>query len=115
LAARRIVAGEGLSSPRGGGRREDLRLLLLERRSALRARTAALNQLSSLLVTAPDQVRKRLGALSGERLAAAAARLRPGSDVITGVLRRLGSGGAPFEEIGEVERGLAALLAEIAR
>jgi transposase len=55
LAARRIVAGEGLSIPRGGGRREDLRLLLLERRSAVRARTAALNQLSSLLVTAPSR------------------------------------------------------------
>src|ERR671918_1142932 len=115
LAARRIVAGEGLSIPRGGGRREDLRLLLLERRSAVRARTAALNQLSSLLVTAPEQVRDRLGALSGERLAAAAARLRPGSDVITSVLRRLGRRVARLsEEIAEVERGLAALLAELA-
>jgi len=115
LAARRIVAGEGLSIPRGGGRREDLRLLLLERRSAVRARTAALNQLSSLLVTAPDQVRDRLGALSGERLAAAAARLRPGSDVITSVLRRLGRRVARLsEEIAEVERGLATLLAELA-
>jgi transposase len=115
LAARRIVAGEGLSIPRGGGRREDLRLLLLERRSAVRARTAALNQLSSLLVTAPDQVRDRLGALSGERLAAAAARLRPGSDAVTAVLRRLGRRVARLsEEIAEVERGLAALLAEVA-
>jgi hypothetical protein len=39
LAARRLVGGEGLSTPRGGGRREDLRLLLLERRSAMQART----------------------------------------------------------------------------
>src|SRR5215218_5929661 len=76
LAARRLLGGEGLSLPRGGGRREDLRLLLLERRSAMRARTAALNQLSAVLVTAPDPVRARLGALSGERLAQAAARLR---------------------------------------
>jgi hypothetical protein len=44
LAARRLVAGEGLSLPRGGGgRREDLRLLLLERRGAMQARNAALN------------------------------------------------------------------------
>ena len=48
LAARRLLAGEGLSIPRGGGSREDLRLLLLERRSAVQARTAAINQLSSL-------------------------------------------------------------------
>src|ERR687897_302440 len=90
LAARRLLGGEGLSLPRGGGRREDLRLLLLERRSAMQARTAALNQLSSLLVTAPEQVRNRLRALSGERLAGAAARLRPDPNVITDVLRKLG-------------------------
>jgi transposase len=115
LAARRAVAGEGLSIPRGGGRREDLRLLLLERRSAVRARTAALNQLSSLRVTAPDHVRDRLRALSGERLAVAAARLRPGPDVLTSVLRRLGRRVARLsEEIAELERGLAALLAELA-
>jgi transposase len=115
LAARRLVAGEGLSVPRGGGRREDLRLLLLERRSAVQARTAAINQLKALLVTAPDELRERLGALSGERLAAAAARLRPSADVITCVLRRLGRRVARLsEEIAEVERGLAALLAELA-
>lgn len=115
LAARRLVAGEGLSIPRGGGRREELRLLLLERRSAVQARTAALNQLGSLLVTAPDELRDRLGALSGERLAAAAARLRPSSDVITCVLRRLGRRVARLsDEIAEAESGLAALLAELA-
>src|SRR6266540_2321878 len=72
LAARRLLAGEGLSRPRGGGRREELRVLLLERRSAVQARTAAVNQLSSLVVTAPDQLRERLGKLTGERLARAA-------------------------------------------
>jgi hypothetical protein len=45
LAARRLVAGEGLSLPRGDGRREHLRLLVLERRGAMQARNAALNQL----------------------------------------------------------------------
>src|SRR5262249_35493202 len=57
LAARRLLSGERLSLPRGGGRREDLRLLLLERRGAMRARNAALNQLNALLVTAPDHIR----------------------------------------------------------
>src|SRR6266511_3580974 len=115
LAARRLLSGEGLCLPRGGGRREELRLLLLERRSAIQARTAALNQLNALVVTAPAHVRRRLGTLSGERLAAAAARLRPSSDVITCVLRRLGRRVARLsEEIAEVERGLAALLGELA-
>ena len=45
LAARRLLSGERLSLPRGGGRREDMRLLLLERRGAMQARNAALNQL----------------------------------------------------------------------
>jgi transposase len=32
LAARRVVSGDGMRIPRGGGQREQLRLLLLERR-----------------------------------------------------------------------------------
>lgn len=115
LAARRFLAGEGLSLPRGGGRREDLRLLLLERRSAMQARTAALNQLGAVLVTAPDDVRERLGGLSGERLAHAAARLRSRPDVRNGVLRRLGQRVERLsKEVAEAERALAELLAALA-
>ena len=115
LAARRLLSGERLSLPRGGGRREDLRLLLLERRGAMQARNAGLNQLSALLVTAPDHVRARLGALSGDRLAAAAARLRPSNGVMNGVLRRLGRRVERLSrEVAEAERALAALVAEVA-
>jgi transposase len=115
LAARRLLSGERLSLPRGGGRREDLRLLLLERRSAMQARTAAVNQLSALLVTAPDHTRERLGALSGERLARAAARLRPSNEVINGVLRRLGRRVERLSrDVAEAERALAALIADVA-
>jgi transposase len=115
LAARRLLSGERLSLPRGGGRREDLRLLLLERRGAMQARNAALNQLSALLVTAPDHVRERLGALSGERLARAAARLRPSSEVMNGVLRRLGRRAERLStEVTEAEHALAALVSELA-
>ena len=115
LAARRLLARERLSIPRGGGRREDLRLLLLERRSAMQARTAALNQLSALLVTAPDHVRECLGGLSGERLAQGAARLRSRPDVTNGVLRRLGQRVERLsKEVAEAERTLAELLAEVA-
>jgi hypothetical protein len=106
---------EGLSLPRGEGRREDLRLLLLERRGAMQARNAALNQLSALVVTAPEQVRVRLGALSGKRLAQAAARLRPRAEVMNGVLRRLGERAERLsKEVADAERALAALITEIA-
>jgi transposase len=115
LAARRLLTGEGLSLPRGDGRREDLRLLLLERRGAMQARNAALNQMNALVVTAPDHLRERLGALSGKRLAHAAARLRPRPEVVNGVLRRLGKRVERLSrEVAEAERALAALLAELA-
>jgi transposase len=114
-AARRLIVGDGLSLPRGDGRREDLRLLLLERRGAMQARNAALNQLSALVVTAPEHVRERLGALSGERLAQAAARLRPRDEVVNGVLRRLGKRAERLsKEVADAERALATLLAELA-
>jgi energy-coupling factor transporter ATP-binding protein EcfA2 len=113
LAARKLLANERLSLPRGGGRREDLRLL--ERRGAMQARNAALNQLSALLVTAPDQPGGRLGALSVERLAQAAARLRQRADVVTGVLRRLGLRAVRLSaEVADAEPALAALVAEVA-
>src|SRR4029453_12041944 len=115
LAARRLLGGEHLSLPRGGGRREDLRVLLIERRGAMQARNAALNQLSALLVTAPDDVRERLGGLSGERLAQAAARVCAGAEFTNGVLRRLGQRvGRLSKELAEAERALAALRAEVA-
>ena len=89
-------------------------MLLLERRGAMQARNAALNQLNALVVTAPDPARKRLGALPGERLARAAARLRPSSEVLNGVLRRLGQRVERLSrEVAEAERALAALVAEV--
>jgi transposase len=115
LAARRLLTSDGLCLPRGGGQREELRLLLLERRSAIQARTAALNQLSALVVTAPERLRVRLSNLSGERLARAAARLRPGADVSNAVLHRLGRRAERLsDEVAEVDRKLRDILSQIA-
>jgi transposase len=115
LAARRLLSGDGLCLPRGGGRREELRLLLLERRSAIQARTAALNQLSALVVTAPEHLRARLDGLSGERLARAAARLRSGDDVSKAVLQRLGRRVERLsDEVVEIDRRLLEILTEVA-
>lgn len=118
LAARRLLAGEGLSRPRGGGQREVLRALLVERRSADRARTACLNQLHALAVTAPGSLRGRLGGLRESRLAAAAARLRRRGDeeqVLVQVLRRLGRRVlALAAELAEVERQVEAVVQALA-
>jgi transposase len=89
LAARRVVSGEGLSLPRGAGRREQLRLLLLERRGAARARTAALNQPDAVIVTMPDDQRQRLGRVPERQLVTTAARLRPSRDGASDVARRI--------------------------
>jgi transposase len=121
LAARRLLAGEeGLSALRGGGRREALRVLLVERRSAERARTDALNQLHGLVVTSPARLRSRLGELSDESLARAAARLRrrdgDGEEaVLVDVLRRLGRRALTLtKELRAIEGRLLALLRALA-
>ncbi|HEX7311469.1 MAG TPA: IS110 family transposase [Gaiellaceae bacterium] len=90
LAARRLFSGDGLNQLRGAGRREELRLLLLERRSASQARTAALNQLHAVLLVAPEALRGRLSALAAGSLARACSRLRNLEDKpLTAVLRRI--------------------------
>ena len=53
-----------------------LRSLRLARRSAVKARTQAANQLKALLVTAPDGLRARLRGLPLAELVTTAARLR---------------------------------------
>jgi transposase len=117
-AAARLLSGEGLASLRGGGQaREDLRTLLLERRSAVRAQSAARNQLHALVVTAPEPLASRLRALEGERLVAACLRLRAhGSEtnMLVRVLRRLAGRVRSLErELAEVERELEAIVSAL--
>lgn len=115
LAARRIVAGEGLSVPRGGGQREQLRLLLLERRGANRARTAALNQLDAVIVTAPDDLRRRLSTVPRTHLVGTVARLRRRPDAATDALRRIARRIQLLTaELDEIDAELAGLVSHIA-
>jgi transposase len=119
LAARCLLAGERLGRPRGlSGPREDLRLLLLERRSAIRARTATLNQLQAVVVTAPERLRARLGGSgSSEQLARAVTRLRPAQGeqaVVRAVLRRLGRRVLSLDsELVELDRELQAIVSSL--
>jgi hypothetical protein len=76
LAAKRLLTGERLPRPRGGGVRDDLRLLLGERQGAVRARTAALNELQAAIVTGPETLRSRFRGLNGKQAAKLALKLR---------------------------------------
>lgn len=117
LAAARLLSGTPLARLRGGGVREDLRLLLLERRGVVRAHTAALNQLQAVVVTAPEALRSRLRGLNGQQLARSVARLRERQDestVVRGVLRRIARRVRSLdEELAELERELEAVVSEL--
>ena len=77
-AARAVQAGTATARPKGGtGPVEMIRALQAARRSAVKARTQAANQLHALVVTAPDALRTRLRRLSLVRLVATAAAFRP--------------------------------------
>jgi transposase len=115
LAARHLLTGEGLSTRRGDGPREQLRALLLERRGAVQARTAARNQLHALLVTAPDTLREPLAALSSDRLITTAARLQTSPDGLNDILKRIAKRIQTLTgEITEVERSLLTLVRQLA-
>jgi transposase len=77
-AARAVQAGTATAQPKAGdGPIEMLRMLQSARRSAIKARTQAVNQLHALVVTAPDTLRTRLRGLSRPRLVATAIAFRP--------------------------------------
>ncbi len=79
-AARAVQAGTATARPKAGtGPIESIRALQAARRSALKARTQAANQLRALVVTAPDDLRARLRRLGLARLVATAAAFRPGA------------------------------------
>ena len=77
-AARAALGGRAKSIAKSrDGAVEAVRALLVAKRSARTARTAALTQMRDLIVSAPDQLRSRLRGLSVHALTAEAARLRP--------------------------------------
>ncbi len=59
-AARAVLAGEALGTPKSQtGQVEAIRLLRVARRSAMKARTQAGNQIHAVVDTAPEQLRRR--------------------------------------------------------
>src|SRR5450759_2286261 len=77
-AAEAVMTGRAHSAPKGAdGLVEALRALRTTRSSALRERTATINQIKAMLIAGPEQLRSRYRGLSNIRLTAALAASRP--------------------------------------
>jgi transposase len=77
-AARAAQAGRATGVPKDRtGRVEALRALRIARRSAVAARASAQTQMKSLIVTAPDELRAMLRAMSNRELVATSVARRP--------------------------------------
>jgi transposase len=121
-AARGVLADETSGVPKSGdGRVEMIRALRAARRSAMKARTQAANQLQGLRVTAPDELLDRLRGLSTKELVAVAARFRIGDDprdVASATKFALRSVARRYEalsgEIAELDAHLSRLVAQVA-
>ena len=121
-AARAVLAGEASGVPKSGdGCVEMIRALRAARRSAVKARTQAANQLQSLRVTAPEELRHRLRGLPTKELVSVAARFRLGDgprDVPTATKFALRSVARRYEtlseEITELEDHLDRLVGQAA-
>jgi transposase len=121
-AARAVLAGEAAGVPKSGdGRVEVIRTLRGARRSAVKARVQAANLLQAMLVTAPEDLRRRLRGLPTKELVAVAARFRLGREpedveaatrfALRSVARRHQ---ALSEEIAELDAQLERLVKEAA-
>jgi transposase len=121
-AARAVLAGTATGEPKGAdGKVEMIRTLRITRRSAVKARAQAANQLQALLVTAPEGLRSELCPLSTARAVEKASRLRPGatpSDVEAATKFALRSVARRHqqlsEEISELDEQLDRLVGEVA-
>ena len=75
-AAHAVLSGRATNAPKTE-QIDALRALHIARRSAVKARTAALNQIHQLLVTAPTATREKFRTLKADTLVRALARCRP--------------------------------------
>lgn len=121
-AARAVLSGEAAGVPKSAdGCVEMLRILRGARRSAVKSRVQAANLLKAILLTAPEELRRRLGGLPTKELVTVAARFRPArkpEDVkaatrfaLRSVARRHQS---LSEEIAELDAQLERLVAQVA-
>jgi transposase len=121
VAARAVLSGDATAQPKAGtGPVEALRQIRVARAGAMKARTAAANQLHSVCDTAPDPIRQQLRGRTTRGQVAIAARYRPG-DLLTptgAAKRSLASIARRWlaldAEIGELDRATKTILDTIA-
>ena len=81
-AAEAVASGRASGTPKTRtGIVEAIRALRVPRRSAIKARTQAVNQLRQALITGPESLRAKMRGLPAAELVTACARLRPGTDL----------------------------------
>jgi transposase len=120
-AATAVASGRATGSPKSRtGMVEAVRVLRIARRSAVKARTQAMNQIRGLLVAAPASLREQVADLPRAELIRTLARLRPG-DLSTplaatkAALRRLARRHQSLdEEITELDAQITPLVRQAA-
>jgi transposase len=110
-AARAVLAGTARNTPKAAdGPTEMIRSLRVVRRSAIKARTQAANQLLAIVLTAPAELRASLRGLTVPRLVDVAARFRPGPLVDPQATTKLA-----LRHLARRHRALSAEVAELDR
>ncbi|HSA50130.1 MAG TPA: IS110 family transposase [Yinghuangia sp.] len=121
-AATAVLSGRAAGTPKTrDGVVEAIRSLRVVRRSAVKSRTQTINQIRTLIVTAPGEIREKLRGLPTSELIRQLARSRPGSDhadpacAVRTALRRLARRHQYLtEEIAEADAELKPLVAQTA-
>jgi transposase len=121
-AATAVLSGRAGGTPKTrDGIVEAIRSLRVVRRSAVKSRTQTINQIRTLIVTAPGEVRERLRTLPTAELIRQLARSRPGTDLsapacaVRTALRRLARRYQYLtEEIADADAELKPLVARAA-
>ena len=118
-AARAAASGQATAVPKSGdGPVECLRMLLVARRSAIKARTQAANQIHALVVTAPEPLKHQLKGMKLRAQVKVCARWRPGKAQTTAAyakraLRHLARRYQTLEvEITQLKREIRGLCAQ---
>lgn len=118
-AARHILAGDGITVKDTSGAIESIRILAAVRARAVKDRSAALNQIAALRVTAPEGLRATMTGMTNSKVATQASAYRPRRDDLTDpaqatrlALKRLGVRiGNLTTEIKDTDHDLTALVA----
>ncbi|TQK52986.1 transposase [Streptomyces sp. SLBN-118] len=121
-AATAVLSGRATGTPKSrDGVVEAVRVLRIARRSAVKARTQAMNQIRGLLVSAPAMLREQVAGLDRAALIRTLARLRPGDDLsrplaaTRAALRRLARRHQALdEEITELDAEIGPLVKQAA-